>query len=500
MSTETRAHPSFSSTYSNNNFYRSSEHPPRNSGEDTDLLLQALLPPSGQHTSSSRDGVRASNVPSPLRKRPSNSNASLYSTSSEGRQYQYDSTGAGNLREWDTNPTIIEESKYKKKSSSFSSRILIFFQKFDNIKVPVVVVIWYLLGVLSISSTKIILRDYESKGISPLILTVQQLALGLLCLQIWIKTQWTAQDKTLRSKISEINIIRSIFREADEDTKASHACLFFISTFFTMGFLFTNYSFASSDAGFVETIKASEPMTSALVAYMWKIEVLTLKEVCSLIAICFGVVISTMGNHPAPSSEIIISSSSLIMKIQASSIIMSANLCFSFRGMYQKVFRKTSLGSSKVLDDFFLQYTMHRIGIMVLLIPLFVWDGPRLLKTMLQRNDSYERDDNDDNDRGKSTMVYYLILSCINGFAFTHYNLASSFVLTRISVVHHAALNCIRRLFAIVVLSIIFKAPITFTSATGILISIGGFIAFTYYKMEKRHNPRQMSSLLPVIQ
>ena len=70
-------------------------------------------------------------------------------------------------------------------------------------------------------------------------------------------------------------------------------------------------------------------------------------------------------------------------------------------------------------------------------------------------------------------------------------SLASSYVLTRVSVVHHAALNCIRRLFAIVMTSIIFGVPITAIAWVGIFVSIGGFVGFTYYKMQRKKRQHQ---------
>jgi uncharacterized oligopeptide transporter (OPT) family protein len=46
--------------------------------------------------------------------------------------------------------------------------------------------------------------------------------------------------------------------------------------------------------------------------------------------------------------------------------------------------------------------------------------------------------------------------------------------------------------------SIIFGVPITFVSTVGICVSIGGFIAFTYYKLERKkknsHNKVLMKS------
>jgi hypothetical protein len=65
-------------------------------------------------------------------------------------------------------------------------------------------------------------------------------------------------------------------------------------------------------------------------------------------------------------------------------------------------------------------------------------------------------------------------------------------------VVHHAALNCIRRIFAIVVTSIVFANPISPKGVLGIFVSFGGFMSFTYAKAQKSQRPKPMSSLLPL--
>ena len=76
--------------------------------------------------------------------------------------------------------------------------------------------------------------------------------------------------------------------------------------------------------------------------------------------------------------------------------------------------------------------------------------------------------------------------------------MASTYLLSRISVVHHAALNCIRRIFAIVVTSIVFGNSITFLGVLGIAVSFAGFMTFTYAKAAKKQQPKPISSLLPL--
>ena len=52
-------------------------------------------------------------------------------------------------------------------------------------------------------------------------------------------------------------------------------------------------------------------------------------------------------------------------------------------------------------------------------------------------------------------------------------------------------------MFAIVVTSIVFSIPITKVGACGILVSFGGFMAFTHHKSKRMGLPKAMSSLLP---
>lgn len=84
-----------------------------------------------------------------------------------------------------------------------------------------------------------------------------------------------------------------------------------------------------------------------------------------------------------------------------------------------------------------------------------------------------------------SAILYSDPLLCQLALSGPNCSLASTFLLTRISVVHHAALNCTRRIFAIVCTSILFGIPISYTSAVGIAISFFAFMVFTYAKTSK---------------
>ena len=79
-------------------------------------------------------------------------------------------------------------------------------------------------------------------------------------------------------------------------------------------------------------------------------------------------------------------------------------------------------------------------------------------------------------------------------------SVASTYVLSRVSVVHHAALNCVRRVFAVVVTSAIFGLPISFAGVCGIMVSLVGFVAFTWSKArhirEREITPTSLPSTL----
>jgi hypothetical protein len=77
------------------------------------------------------------------------------------------------------------------------------------------------------------------------------------------------------------------------------------------------------------------------------------------------------------------------------------------------------------------------------------------------------------------------------------FNLASTFVLKRISVVLHAALMCIRRIFANIVPPIASSIPITFLGALGILVSVPGFWPLLTTKGSDSNSPNPLVHCCP---
>jgi len=100
------------------------------------------------------------------------------------------------------------------------------------------------------------------------------------------------------------------------------------------------------------------------------------------------------------------------------------------------------------------------------------------------------------------SIITFLFLSILNGVAFASYNFASTSVLQRLSVVQHASLNSLRRVFAIVVTSFFFNVTLTTQKIIGILISVVGFALYCVLR-ERRNssnlNVQRLTGLLPSV-
>jgi hypothetical protein len=177
---------------------------------------------------------------------------------------------------------------------------------------------------------------------------------------------------------------------------------------------------------------------------------------------------------------------------------MASNLCFSFRGLHQKLFRATPRGSASNVDDLALQCRMQQVGAIVLGVPALLLyclggsggggDGGGAVGIVAR--DSRGLLVEVASSSSWSPTTEYTLLSLANGVAFASYNLASTYVLTRVSVVHHAALNCVRRVFAVFVASILFGSAITSMQVGGMTIAVIGFFSYVHFKSGKKGSAR----------
>ena len=342
------------------------------------------------------------------------------------------------------------------------------------------VVLWYSLGVISISTSKILLTPskhhidspryyYHVGGVPPLLLTLQQLLLGSTLLRVLLElnfmgskgfqswgtlnpTQHNQQTQSLkqrREKDDIVSSIRTVFQFSETTTifplaSSQQRLLLKGGIAFTIGFVATNLGFSASAASFVETIKAAEPLSSAFLAVSWGLETLTIQEMASLGSIVAGVILSTIGNSSSSSSSspssprggikygssadgiinkdemdytnwsAIVTNPVLLSSLLSCGIVLMSNLCFSFRGLYQKLFRKEH--NKTVFDDLNLQYRMQQTGFILLVVPTLLWNGLGILLHLFYLVTNL----------GIFTSIYrvgfkYCGLALMNGIAFTSY-------------------------------------------------------------------------------
>ena len=68
-------------------------------------------------------------------------------------------------------------------------------------------------------------------------------------------------------------------------------------------------------------------------------------------------------------------------------------------------------------------------------------------------------------------------------------SLASTYVLSKLTVLHHSSLNCLRRMVAILATSLFFHKNMTLEATAGLLTSFFGFISFTYHRAVRSRAP-----------
>jgi hypothetical protein len=108
------------------------------------------------------------------------------------------------------------------------------------------------------------------------------------------------------------------------------------------------------------------------------------------------------------------SASSFAESFQTCLLVMSANLCFSFRGLHQKLFRASSQGNASEVDDLNLQYRMQQIGVYALLVPAMLWDAPGIMASVWDLYQTVGLIQS-------GVLLRYLTLALVNGLAFTSY-------------------------------------------------------------------------------
>lgn len=262
----------------------------------------------------------------------------------------------------------------------------------DTLIVVVSLLSWYGISIFSIVTTKILMQTWNCP---PFVLTVQQLILGTILLRFVLLVRdgaiqpcpWDATptlSPPFASSNTQPNELAPLAKsfESPRETTMEHELLrdrlkrhlpwlkhpnFVLSGIFnSCDFLATNFAFSLSSAHFVETIKASESITTTGIALFFKVDRLSVMEAISLSILITGVILSTWAN--STDEHMIADEQKLIESIQTALLVILANVSFGFRAINQKKYRSTT-HESEQLDDVNFLCRMMQVGAIFLSLP-----------------------------------------------------------------------------------------------------------------------------------
>jgi len=309
---------------------------------------------------------------------------------------------------------------------------------FERLFLLFCIVVWYLLGVVAIVTSKILLTDWK---VPPMLLTFQQLLLASTVLRFVLQSRsqglagmpWHQSSFTESDDYGVLADATKCYKKPTTLSRIwqNHADFLLTGFFNALDFLASNIGFSHAAASFVETIKSSDPLCTAIVALAWNVDHLTKSEAASLVLLCGGVMLSTWSSSStekattnaafeiSPHLSSVDSASAFLNQHQMLSggmIVMSANFCFAFRALFQKRYRAatakaisspTSLFSGNKLDDPSLLCRMQQTGAAALLIPVVLAYTGFVLQAVLTSP--------------HQTQMLYLAISMVNTICYASY-------------------------------------------------------------------------------
>lgn len=217
-------------------------------------------------------------------------------------------------------------------------------------------------------------------------------------------------------------------------------------------------------ASFAETVKASEPLsTVALGAWLLKKHSSRFTYM-SLIPICGGVALACIQTSEGHSQDSITGASTTAIAIGGFLLAAASNVCFSFRAVLAK--QLSSRQFAGLLDESSLFHHVSAMGLLVLVPCALLFEGWKVVSNLFLPGDTFR-------------LLQFIMLIALNGCAYTSYNLASFFVLSRAPVVVHAVLNVFRRVAIILVTAMVFGVKLHTINAWGIAVAVSGVLMFS---------------------
>ena len=303
-----------------------------------------------------------------------------------------------------------------------------------SIQLVVMIVVWYVSAVVTITSTKELMNRMQL----PFLLCLSQFAFASILSFVYL--HFSSSLKPVPTPA------RSIVLQ--------------IAISYTLGFVLTNIAFSLGTASSVETIKAGEPLTTVLLGLLLLKESYSSSTYLSLLPICGGVALACYNNDS--------------FHVWSFALAMASNFCFSARSVYTKVLNASNVSG---FDEVNLFYAISWRGLVFLLPVTLLMEGRTMLEIAFGNNHGTITNMGGVYSSANFAMIALLLM--LNGSMFAFYNLASYGVLKRTELVTHSVLNVFRRVFIIAFTSVYFHVQLTVYSIVGVGLATIGVLLFS---------------------
>jgi len=234
--------------------------------------------------------------------------------------------------------------------------------------------------------------------------------------------------------------------------------LMVLSGVFAFGMVALNKGYEFMHVSLVETLRATEPVVSAMMASaLLPAEMPSTRQCFCLLPVVFGACMSSYGNADFNTWGFL--------------WVLSSNFCFCLRTIQYKQARK-----KHGLDDYTLFYHICRFGILYQFLFGVIGDSAGLVKLVTTMS----------NVTMDSALTSHAVWLCatifFNGLFYYTYLQFSWVILMKVKVVTHAVGNCMRRPVVLICNVFYFKNTITAINGLGIFCAFIGVLMYTHFK------------------
>jgi len=230
--------------------------------------------------------------------------------------------------------------------------------------------------------------------------------------------------------------------------------LLVLSFTFSFGMLALNRGYEYMHVSLVETLRATEPVVSVMLASMFlPSEVPGCTQISMLVPVVFGACLSSFGSDAFSAIGL--------------TWVMASNVCFCLRTIQYKKARR-----EYKVNDWNLFYQICRIGSVWQLVFALIGD-PRGLPSMTSSLLTAFTDASSDVPLASNSLLILL-----NGIMYYTYLQCSWVILMQVRVVTHSVGNAMRRPVVLICNVLYFGNPVSWVNAMGISLAFSGVLLY----------------------